>query len=82
MRRTKEEARMKVLVIGGAGFIGRRLIPLLLARGDEVACMDIAPAAMPACCSCACSACAIGRGGLELNQSEAAWRGGWLGVAP
>ena len=32
---------MKVLVIGGAGFIGRRLIPLLLARGDEVACMDI-----------------------------------------
>lgn len=40
---------MKVLVIGGAGFIGRRLIPLLLARGDEVACMDIAPAAaMPA----------------------------------
>lgn len=39
---------MKVLVIGGAGFIGRRLIPLLLARGDEVACMDIAPTAMPA----------------------------------
>lgn len=39
---------MKVLVIGGAGFIGRRLIPLLLARGDEVACMDIAPAAVPA----------------------------------
>lgn len=39
---------MRVLVIGGAGFIGRRLIPLLLARGDEVACMDIAPAAMPA----------------------------------
>lgn len=36
---------MKVLVIGGAGFIGRRLIPLLAARGDEVACMDIAPPA-------------------------------------
>lgn len=39
---------MKVLVIGGSGFIGRRLIPLLLARGDVVACMDIAPtAALP-----------------------------------
>ena len=36
---------MKVVVIGGAGFIGRRLIPLLAARGDEVTCVDLAPAA-------------------------------------
>ena len=34
---------MKVLVIGGSGFIGRRLIPLLLARGDSVTSVDIAP---------------------------------------
>lgn len=33
---------MKVIVFGGAGFIGRRLIPLLLARGDSVTCVDIA----------------------------------------
>jgi nucleoside-diphosphate-sugar epimerase len=34
---------MKVVVIGGAGFIGRRLIPLLVARGDTVTSMDVAP---------------------------------------
>jgi nucleoside-diphosphate-sugar epimerase len=34
---------MKVVVVGGAGFIGRRLIPLLVARGDTVTSMDIAP---------------------------------------
>lgn len=34
---------MKVLLIGGSGFIGRRLIPLLLARGDSVTSVDIAP---------------------------------------
>lgn len=34
---------MKVVVIGGAGFIGRRLIPLLVARGDTVTSMDIVP---------------------------------------
>jgi nucleoside-diphosphate-sugar epimerase len=32
---------MSILAIGGAGFIGRRLIPLLAARGEEVTCMDI-----------------------------------------
>ncbi len=34
-----------ILVIGGAGFIGRRLIPLLVARGEDVTCMDINPGA-------------------------------------
>jgi nucleoside-diphosphate-sugar epimerase len=34
-----------VVVIGGAGFIGRRLIPLLVARGEHVTCMDINPGA-------------------------------------
>ncbi len=34
---------MKVLVIGGTGFIGRRLVPLLAGRGAEVVAMDIAP---------------------------------------
>lgn len=34
---------MKVVIIGGSGFIGRRLIPLLVARGDSVTSMDIAP---------------------------------------
>jgi len=36
---------MQILVIGGAGFIGRRFIPLMLARGDSVTCMDINPGA-------------------------------------
>src|SRR5262245_40222659 len=36
---------MTVLVIGGAGFIGRRLVPLLVARGSRVTVMDIAPTA-------------------------------------
>jgi nucleoside-diphosphate-sugar epimerase len=35
---------MTVFVIGGAGFIGRRLIALLVARGERVVCMDISPA--------------------------------------
>src|SRR5277367_4235436 len=34
---------MSTLVIGGTGFIGRRLIPLLAARGEEIVCMDINP---------------------------------------
>jgi len=32
---------MSILVIGGAGFIGRRMIPLLAADGHEITCMDI-----------------------------------------
>jgi len=36
---------MKVLVVGGTGFIGRRLVPLLAGRGAEVVAMDIAPEA-------------------------------------
>jgi nucleoside-diphosphate-sugar epimerase len=35
---------MTVLVLGGTGFIGRRLIPLLAARGEEIVCMDLNPA--------------------------------------
>ena len=34
---------MTVLVIGGTGFIGRRVVPLLVARGQSVVCMDINP---------------------------------------
>ncbi len=32
---------MSILVIGGAGFIGRRMIPILAAAGSEITCMDI-----------------------------------------
>ena len=32
---------MSILAIGGAGFIGRRMIPILAAQGHEVICMDI-----------------------------------------
>ena len=32
---------MSILVIGGAGFIGRRLIPLLVAENQAITCMDI-----------------------------------------
>jgi nucleoside-diphosphate-sugar epimerase len=39
-----EEKAMSILVIGGTGFIGRRLIPLLARRGEEIVCMDINPA--------------------------------------
>ena len=37
---------MSVLVIGGTGFIGLRVIRLLAARGEEVVCMDINPNAV------------------------------------
>jgi len=32
---------MSVVVMGGAGFIGRRMIPLLVAAGHDITCMDI-----------------------------------------
>ena len=32
---------MSILVIGGAGFIGRRLIPNLVKTGNEITCMDV-----------------------------------------
>jgi nucleoside-diphosphate-sugar epimerase len=34
---------MTVMIIGGTGFIGRRLAPLLAQRGEEIVCMDINP---------------------------------------
>jgi nucleoside-diphosphate-sugar epimerase len=34
---------MAILILGGTGFIGRRLVPLLAARGEEIVCMDINP---------------------------------------
>ncbi len=36
---------MSIVVIAGTGFIGRRVIRLLAARGEEVVCMDINPGA-------------------------------------
>ncbi len=32
---------MSILVVGGAGFIGRRMIPILAAGGHDITCMDI-----------------------------------------
>ena len=34
---------MSILVLGGTGFIGSRLIPRLVARGEDVVCMDLDP---------------------------------------
>jgi nucleoside-diphosphate-sugar epimerase len=36
---------MAVFVLGGTGFIGIRVIPMLVARGESVVCMDINPSA-------------------------------------
>lgn len=36
---------MSVFIIGGSGFIGYRLVRLLIARGQTVTCMDVNPAA-------------------------------------
>jgi UDP-glucose 4-epimerase len=41
-----ERSAMHILVTGGAGRVGRRLIPRLLDRGDSVACLDVAPLAI------------------------------------
>jgi len=38
---TLSGGNMSILAIGGAGFIGRRLIPLLVAENQTVTCMDI-----------------------------------------
>lgn len=38
---------MSILVTGGSGFIGRRLVPLLAERGHQVVCMDVKPDAAP-----------------------------------
>jgi nucleoside-diphosphate-sugar epimerase len=35
---------MSILILGGTGFIGRRLIPLLAKRGEEIVCVDLNPA--------------------------------------
>ncbi len=34
---------MTIFIAGGTGFIGRRLVPLLAQRGEEVVCMDLNP---------------------------------------
>src|SRR5687767_3789614 len=39
----REVRGMKVLVLGGAGFIGPRVMRRLVERGHDVACMDINP---------------------------------------
>ena len=36
---------MSILVIGGTGFIGPRVIRRLVERGEDVVCMDINPSA-------------------------------------
>ena len=36
---------MSILVIGGTGFIGPRVIKRLVARGEDIVCMDINPGA-------------------------------------
>src|SRR5215469_13938911 len=42
-RRLFGRESMSTLVLGGTGFIGRRLVPLLVQRGEEITCMDINP---------------------------------------
>ncbi len=34
---------MTTFIAGGTGFIGRRLVPLLAQRGEEIVCMDVNP---------------------------------------
>jgi nucleoside-diphosphate-sugar epimerase len=41
--RGRGEAHMTTLIIGGTGFIGRRLIPLLAKQGEDSVVMDINP---------------------------------------
>ncbi len=39
----REDSHATTLIAGGTGFIGRRLVPLLAQRGEEIVCMDINP---------------------------------------
>ncbi|MCI0438379.1 MAG: NAD(P)-dependent oxidoreductase, partial [Chloroflexi bacterium] len=34
---------MTIMVTGGTGFIGSRIVRLLVERGEDVACFDLAP---------------------------------------
>src|ERR1700676_1861573 len=34
---------MTTFIAGGTGFIGRRLVPLLAQRGEEIVCLDLNP---------------------------------------
>lgn len=36
----RNNKRIKILVTGGAGFLGSHLIDRLIERGDEVICLD------------------------------------------
>jgi nucleoside-diphosphate-sugar epimerase len=38
---------MTTFIAGGTGFIGRRLVPLLAQRDEEIVCMDINPQFAP-----------------------------------
>ena len=62
---------MKVLVLGGAGFIGPRVMRRILERGHDVACMDVNTNSPTIAALATASRCSVATSPLSTTSSKA-----------